>query len=86
MEEPEGKGIRTKVECTQSLEMGNSWELSGWESVNWRMSRQACEVMNPVTWATQLGLPLRFREAIAGSWAGSGRKKVNDLIRRGQKM
>lgn len=27
-----------KVECTQGVETGNSWELSGWESVNWRMS------------------------------------------------
>lgn len=45
--------------------------------------RQACEVMNPVTWATQLALPLRFREAIAGSWAGNSRKKTNKLIRMG---
>ena len=45
--------------------------------------RQACEVMNPVTWATQLPLPLRFREAIEGYWAGNSRKKKNDLVRRG---
>lgn len=45
--------------------------------------RQACEVMSPVTWVTQLGLPLRFREAIAGSWAGSSRTKMNDLVRMG---
>lgn len=79
MGEVEGKGFRQKVEYIHGLGGRAGWALSGWKRVNWR---QACEILSPVSWAAA-GLTLRFREVVAGYWAGrSGGKKLNHIIRR----